>query len=245
MTVKLSDVFVYLTPTAALGAIGVVWKFFIADPLRHERERANKYEQLWRDEVKLGAKRALMPRAASDPPPKEIPLPEDWHEDSKVTRARKPLEKEVIDEMTRNYVQDITPTERPMFQTMQADVVIIDDDHATVTALHRLVLPLVPKSWRVAATVDPEQGRLWLLEPCVKFAIIDLNMPKLHGEELITEMISIRPELRGRIVICSGMLLEDEQQGKLLGALGCLWLPKPSPPGEFRRVVRQAITGLT
>lgn len=235
----LTDIVGYVTPTAALAALAALWKFLVVDRVRRAERERDEYRELWQREVKLGAKRALMPRAPSDPPPAEIPIPDDWNEKSSVTRERKLLEREVTDEALRQFIQEKTPPK--MFATKQADVVIIDDDEATVRALHRLVIPKVPKDWRVAPTVDPEEGRLWLLEPSVKFAIVDLNMPRLNGRELLDEMLALRPELRGRIIVCSGTFPDDDDMRHLTRELGCLWLSKPCQMDEFDRVIRMAL----
>lgn len=244
---SLAEAIAYITPTVVLGAIGTLWKFLISDPRKRAEARADKYERLWQEEVKLGARRALMPRDASDPPPAEVPMPEDWVEDTaqhEVAPIRKVLEKEVTDEHLRRYVSERTPPRATkMFETKHAEVIIIDDDEATVRALHRLVIPLVPKEWRVAPTTDPEEGRLWLLEPSVKIAIIDLCMRGLPGDEIIREMLTIRPELRGRIIVCSGAFPDDETVRPLLRDLGCLWLGKPSSQEQLRKVVATASRG--
>lgn len=222
-----------------VGAVGALWKFLVSDRIKAAEKRAEEYERLWRDEVKLGAQRALMPRDPSEPPPEEIPLPEDWNEKSAVTKERRLLEKEVLDEDLRRFISEKTPPK--MFETRRSEVIVIDDDDATVRALHRLVIPLIPRGWRVSATVDPEEGRLWLLEPSVRMAIIDLKMPRLGGKELIEEMLSIRPELRGHIIVCSGALPDDDEMRHITKELGCLWLGKPSEPDEFERTVKRAL----
>jgi hypothetical protein len=234
---KLTEIVGYLTPTAVLAAVVALWKFLVVERVKRAEAERDEYKLLWHKEIRLGVRRALMPRAPDDPPPPELPLPDDWDEKSRVTKDRKEVEQPELESWLEQYVSERTPPKQ-MFRTTGAELVVIDDNDATLRAMRIHLIRIFP-TLKIEGTVDPEQGRLMLLEPTLRAAIVDLVMPVLSGRDLITEILDVRPELRGRIVVCSGTAPDPDDP--LFVEHGCLLLEKPVGLDTLHRIVQKAL----
>jgi len=108
------------------------------------------------------------------------------------------------------------------------EVLVIDDVEAVASALHRLIRKIVPSGWEVFHTTDPVEARsLLVLDPRIRIAVVDILMPGLAGDALIEDAIRHRPDLRGRILVSSGIDYPPYLAERLFGELGCLRLDKP------------------
>lgn len=107
-------------------------------------------------------------------------------------------------------------------------ILVIDDDPAGAPAIHRFLRHVVPASWKVSHETDAKIGLLRAVtEPDIALVFVDMIMPAMSGDQLIEMAMRQRPDLRGRIVVCTGMPQEDAVRRRLVDELGCLWLDKP------------------
>lgn len=74
----------------------------------------------------------------------------------------------------------------------------------------------------------------------VRLVIVDLQLPDMDGRELIRSIAAHIPRLRGRIVVCTGEPLSDEDP--LFVTFGCGYLDKPFDLDELRGMVLGAVT---
>lgn len=71
---------------------------------------------------------------------------------------------------------------------------------------------------------------------------VDINMPDIHGFEVIRIMRASAPhKATPVIVISSEAAPRDRERGAQLGASA--WLPKPFQPADLARVVRSVMPG--
>ena len=111
---------------------------------------------------------------------------------------------------------------------MRRIVLIIDDEPVVAKAIHRLLREVLPRSWEVAQETNATIGlSRAVLEEDVEIAIVDLLMPGMKGDTLVEQVIRQRPEMRGRIILCTGAVISDALAVRLFDDLGCLRLDKP------------------
>jgi CheY-like chemotaxis protein len=106
-------------------------------------------------------------------------------------------------------------------------LLVIDDDPVVVRSLHRFVRDSLPDGWEVWEETDPLQGLVRATSHRVEIVFVDLVMPTMKGEELVARLLVDRPEMRGSIVVCSGMPLNQAEEHHLFFELGCRELRKP------------------
>lgn len=111
---------------------------------------------------------------------------------------------------------------------MRRIVLVIDDEPVVARAIHRLLREVLPTAWEVAQETDANIGlSRAVLEEDVEIAIVDLLMPGMKGDALVEQVIRQRPEMRGRIILCTGAVISDALSVRLFDDLGCLRLDKP------------------
>lgn len=106
-------------------------------------------------------------------------------------------------------------------------LLVIDDDPVVVRSIHRFVRVSLPEDWEVWEETDAERGLARALSHRVKILFVDLVMPNMPGEELVARLLVDRPEMRGHVVVCSGMPLNQTEEQHLFTELGCRELRKP------------------
>ena len=70
--------------------------------------------------------------------------------------------------------------------------------------------------------------------------VTDLKMPGMDGRQLHDALVQLRPELRRRVVILTGNVLEDEMRA-WLEENGVAHVAKPFRVRELRKLVRRLI----
>lgn len=212
-----------------------------------EAERHDCEEQL-RREIRRGAELALMPRRAEDPPPDSLPPP-NWEENTDVRVMRAAEESSVIAREKQSWARHtgrVKMRSRPPVEGPPMHVLIIEDDAAQADAIHRLLDGMVPIGWEVQHTTDAVEGRaLLVLDSRIRVAFVDYSMPKLDGLAVIEEALQHRPELRGRIVLITGVDLSSdhyvEERRKLFDECKCLSLAKPFDSRTLEQKLWEAI----
>lgn len=123
---------------------------------------------------------------------------------------------------------------------------IVVDDEPLIARLLRERISEILTGWHVVsetacaralALIEADDAR----EIAVVFA--DLSMPGIGGEELIVQTLAHRPDLRGRIVVCTGGVTTFRQEDRLFRELGCARLDKPFMTEELRSVLRLVAPG--
>lgn len=125
------------------------------------------------------------------------------------------------------------------------DALIADDNIALSKALGWALKRIVPDGWDIRVTNDAvTAGYLLILDPGLKLAVLDYLMPIRDGEHIITEAMKVRPHLRGKIIVCSGLDdFPEEVERHLFAELGCKRLRKPVDLELFERMVLEIIGG--
>jgi CheY-like chemotaxis protein len=125
------------------------------------------------------------------------------------------------------------------------EILIVDDDEASARIIHRLVRfgSSIPTGWRVRYVTDAAAGLSAIVHPKVAIAIVDYRMDGIDGEELVRKAISVRPELHGKIIICSGAMFGNAEFQERFGEFGCLRLDKPLSIVDLERTIWAAING--
>ena len=86
------------------------------------------------------------------------------------------------------------------------DALVVDDNESLAKALEWALRRIVPAGWDVRSTGDAVTGgALLILDPGIKVAVIDYLMPMRDGEHIVAEALKVRPQLRGKIIVCSGV----------------------------------------
>lgn len=123
------------------------------------------------------------------------------------------------------------------------DALVVDDNESLARALEWALRRILPAGWDVKSTHDARLGGyLLVMDPGLKVAIIDYLLPVMLGDQIINEAMKVRPELRGKIIVSSGMDEFPEEVEKLLFQdLGCRKLSKPVDFDELERMVLEII----
>ncbi len=117
-----------------------------------------------------------------------------------------------------------------------AKILIVDDDEAD-----RIVLGTILKraGHETFFAKDGEEALREYGGHAIEVVLTDLQMPKVHGLELITVLRDLSP--RPAIIAISGTGPDQLDMAQAVGADGTL--TKPVDPAELLNAVRRAITG--
>lgn len=123
-------------------------------------------------------------------------------------------------------------------------VLVIDDEPIVAMSIHRFLRHALPSTWTVEEETDPRVGlSRVVLDYKIAFVFVDVLMPGLTGDALIEELLSRRPDLRGKIIVCTGALMEDAMAHRLFNELGCIRLDKPFRLESLEQVTWKLIEG--
>ncbi|HSQ85589.1 MAG TPA: PAS domain S-box protein [Desulfobacterales bacterium] len=118
-------------------------------------------------------------------------------------------------------------------------ILFIDDEEAIVKLgcqkLERL-------GYKVEATISPfEALKLFRSKPDrYNLVITDLTMPKMTGDKLVKEFLTIRPDIP--IILCTGFSEKiDESKAKAIGAAD--YIEKPFDKRDFASKIRRVLDG--
>lgn len=123
---------------------------------------------------------------------------------------------------------------------MSKYTILLADDH---TILRKGVVELLLESNIASQIFEASDGAeaLTLVEKNeIDIAIIDLNMPRLHGLELLKQIKSLKPKLP---VIVLSMYPEDQYARRVLRSGGAGYLTKESAPDELISAIKRVING--
>ncbi len=121
-------------------------------------------------------------------------------------------------------------------------VLLVDDEPVLVRALVQYLSGVLPAGWLVLAEPDGEAALTMLQDDItrdIRVCIIDFHLRGISGAELIRRALPARPDLRGKLIVCSGSsFLESDP---LFAELGCERLDKPFELEQLRLAVLRAI----
>ncbi len=117
-----------------------------------------------------------------------------------------------------------------------ARVLIVDDDQADRIILGRI---LERAGHDVYLTSDDEQALKSLLKMSIDVVVTDLQMPKVHGLELIMMLRTLYPE--AGIIAVSATGPDQLDMAEAVGAT--VTLSKPVDPDELVEAVAKAVPG--
>jgi CheY-like chemotaxis protein len=181
-------------------------------------------------EMQFGAERALKPRLPTEPPPDKLEGPA-WSENSEITTMRELAEGPVVAREKEKFAR-----EKLSHGINGRKALIVDDEGIVAVVVKRLVSKMLP-GWTIAHETNAKLGlSVLLLDEEISLAIIDIRMPELDGISFIRDALRQRPELRGRIVICTGALVSPAQEISLVSQLGCPIVRKEDLPEELLNV---------
>lgn len=122
------------------------------------------------------------------------------------------------------------------------DALVVEDQVAIGRVLVWALRRIAP-GWDIQITGDAiAGGYLLVLDPSLKMAVVDYFMPMKLGDEIIEEALKIRPHLKGKIIVCSGIgTYPPEVEKKLFVELGCRRLDKPIDLDKFEEMVLEII----
>lgn len=122
-------------------------------------------------------------------------------------------------------------------------VLVIDDEESFTGSMHRLLRMVLPNEWSVEIEHAPSTGlSRVVLDKLIRICFVDFLMSDpegvgMDGDELIEHALKLRPEMRGRIIVCSGWYFDGRMEQRLFGELGCLRLDKPPEFEKLQKIV--------
>lgn len=120
-------------------------------------------------------------------------------------------------------------------------VCIVVDDEPVIARLLREQIGEFLAGWTVATETDADRALARIESDDagdIGLCVVDIGMPGIGGEELIVRALAHRPDLRGRIIVCTGGITTFRQEDRLFRELGCARLDKPFMRHELRSVLR-------
>jgi len=116
-------------------------------------------------------------------------------------------------------------------------VLVVEDDHE-VRALHHAILETF--GYRVIDAVDGEDAVVQFIRHRdeIDLVIMDVVMPRKNGRQAYGEIVGLRPDIK--VLFMSGYA-EDIVQEKGITADGLNFIPKPAPPLDMLKKVRDIL----
>ncbi len=116
--------------------------------------------------------------------------------------------------------------------------VLIVDDEAPIAQMERILLERL--GYRVTAFTESPKALACFAAAPERFDLIitDQSMPRLTGDKLTKEVLSIRPDMP--VILCSGFSEKADEEGLL--SLGIRkFIAKPVKVGQFAAAVREVL----
>lgn len=144
-----------------------------------------------------------------------------------------------------SYGEHAPESQAPTTEEVVMDALIAEDHEALANALLWALQRILP-GWDIQKTSDGRTALYVLcMDPGVQFAVLDYLLPHSDADDIVSEVLKVRPHLRGKIIVCSGIVEypEDVEQ-RLFTELGCKRLDKGNPKMlfELERIVLE-VTG--
>jgi DNA-binding NarL/FixJ family response regulator len=117
--------------------------------------------------------------------------------------------------------------------------ILVVDDHAIVRAGIRRLLAAVPDIELLEAETG-EDALALISGPAVRLVILDLNLPKLGGLELLNRILKARPKLP---VLVFSMHAEPIYVARALQAGARGYVSKNAAPDELLKAIRAVLDG--
>ena len=115
-------------------------------------------------------------------------------------------------------------------------ILIIDD---TTNIRKTLQIALARPDWSIEGAGDGEEGLALLETGRFRLALLDLNLPGMHGMDVLRRIRKNRPEVAIIIITAYGTV-EYSVEALKLGAVD--FLAKPFTPSQIRTLVMQALS---
>lgn len=139
------------------------------------------------------------------------------------------------------YAHTIEAPSRVSNQEKDVDALVIDDEQFYGEMIERVVKRIVPEGWDVRCMANAIAATyVLILDPDIKLVLLDHLMPHRLGIDVAQEAVTMRPHLRGRIIVSSGSAF-DHDLHRRYEALGCIILEKPYPLAELERLILEII----
>jgi CheY-like chemotaxis protein len=127
-------------------------------------------------------------------------------------------------------------------------ILVIDDEESFARAIHRVLRRVLPDAWDVHWEPAASTGlSLLVLDGLVRLCFVDIQLATgpegMNGDELIEQALKLRPDMRGRIVVCSGRFLDARLVARLFGELECVRLDKPVDFARLQSLVWAVVHG--
>ena len=124
--------------------------------------------------------------------------------------------------------------------TEQENKILIVDDSRTIRRMIAKSLSNIHRTTFEEAENGLEAIERLVLGP-VSLMVLDLNMPEMHGIEVL-KFVRSRPAYRSMPVVVLTTRGDDISQADALAAGASLYLTKPFSPEELESKVRQLLT---
>ena len=110
----------------------------------------------------------------------------------------------IFPQATASKASTVTP--KPSFNVNNANILIVDDDEMVRDVLAQ---SLKKEGYKVLTASDGQEGINLFREhfDSIDCVLLDLNMPKLDGEEVFRELKIICPDIK--VILCSGYATQD------------------------------------
>lgn len=139
--------------------------------------------------------------------------------------------------LPKDQSKKITEVDKNVITKRGVETVLIVDDDKMITSMAEAILNDV--GYMVLIANDGiEALNIYAKEKdSISVIILDLNMPKMSGKQVLEELLKITPEVK--VIISSGFGVDLSQQGALSKAKGNLG--KPYGIADLSRIVRNVI----
>jgi DNA-binding response OmpR family regulator len=125
------------------------------------------------------------------------------------------------------------------------EALIAEDHESLAKALRWALQRILPSGWDVQTTGDGRTAEyILIMDPGLHLAVLDYLLPHADADRIVTEALKVRPHLRGKIIISSGVPdFPDDVERRLFSELGCRRLDKPVDFDDLERLVLEIIGG--